>query len=225
MKQIVVCSLVMSLVILLVQACPLHARGMYVRDWITITLRTAPSEGARDIGLANTNDFLEILQEQGEWYRVKTPGGIEGWVQARFLTNQTPKALIIEQLNDKVQSLTEANRALEEENKQLQKDNRERNFKLSSIAKEMEKSKQDYETLKEASSDYLDLKQNYEKLLADAQDRDEQLAVLSRENNRLKTSERLGFMLIGGGFIIAGMIIGFFLQAVRSKPKKTGYKF
>ncbi|MDT8274116.1 MAG: TIGR04211 family SH3 domain-containing protein, partial [Desulfomonilia bacterium] len=150
MKQIVVCSLVVSLVILLVQACPLHARGMYVRDWITITLRTAPSEGARDIGLANTNDFLEILQEQGEWYRVKTPGGKDGWVQARFLTNQTPKALIIEQLNDKVQSLTEANRALEEENKQLQKDNRERNFKLSSIAKEMEKSKQDYDTLKEA---------------------------------------------------------------------------
>ncbi|MGC9324298.1 MAG: TIGR04211 family SH3 domain-containing protein [Desulfomonilia bacterium] len=225
MKKSVMCALVPCLMILLAQAGPLHAKGMYVRDWITISLRTGPSEGARVIGMANTNDYLEVLEEQGEWIRVKTPSGKEGWVQDRYLTTQTPKALIIDQLNEKVQSLTETNRALEEENKQLQKDNRERNFKVSSLTKEIEKAKQGYEELKVASSEYLELKKTYEALLSESQTHAGKIDLLSRENQRLKTSERIVFTLIGGGFIILGMIIGFFLQIIRSRPKKTGYKF
>jgi len=204
---------------------PAGAKGLYVRDWITISVRTAPHDTSKITGLANTNDYLETLEEQEEWTKVRTPEGKEGWVMNRYLTKQTPKALIIDQLNEKVKSLTKNNQVLREENKQLQKDNRERSYKMSSLSKDIENLKTDYSDLKTSSAEYLELKKSYEDLQGEFKEHSEKVGVLEKENSRLKTSERIIFTLIGGGFIILGLVIGVFLQLVRSRPKKAGYKF
>ncbi len=221
-------SMMIFLVCLVFTVAPLlaaNAKGVYIRDWITISVRSTPSEAARTIGLGNTNDFLEVIEEQEDWTKVRTPEGKEGWVQNRYLTKQTPKALIIDQLNEKVKSLTENNLTLREENKQLQKENRERSYKMSSSSKEIEKIQKDYEDLKTASSDYLELKKAYEKLQQENIGQTEKVDLLAKENSRLKTSERLIFTLIGGAFIIIGLVIGVLLQLMRARPKKAGYKF
>lgn len=220
--MMVFCVYLVLAVVPLHQAC---AKALYVRDWITISVRTSPFETARIVGLSNTNDFLEVLEEKEEWTKVRTPEGKEGWVQNRYLTDQTPKALIIDQLNEKVKSLSGSNRTLREENKQLQKDNRERNYKASSLTKEVDKLKKDYEGLRSASSEYLELKENYEDILNENKAHAQKMAILAKENSRLKTSARLIFTLIGGGFIIIGLVIGVLLQLFRARPKKAGYKF
>jgi hypothetical protein len=61
--------------------------------------------------------------------------------------------------------------------------------------------------------------------MKDLKVRSERVDLLMKENTRLKTSERLLFTLIGGAFIALGIIVGLFLQAVRSHPKKPGYRF
>jgi len=215
-------------IVILLLACVFAqaaAKGLYVRDWITISVRTAPFESSKIIGLANTNDYLEVLEEKDEWIRVRTPEGKEGWVQDRYLTKQTPKALIIDQLNEKVKSLTENNQVLREENKQLQKDNRERTYKMSSLTKEIDNLKTDYTDLKTESAEYLELKKDNDKLQEEFKAHEEKMRVLEKENSRLKTSERIIFTLVGGGFIILGLVLGVLLQIVRSRPKKAGYKF
>ena len=190
---------------------PFHqaqAKGLYVRDWITISVRTSPYETAKMIGLANTNDFLEVIDETEEWTKVRTPEGKEGWVQNRYLTKQTPKALLIDQLNEKVKSLSEDNQTLREENKQLQKEHRERNYKISSLTKEVDKVKKEYTDLESSSSEYLELKKNYDALQAEYTAHAQKMEALAKENSRLKTSDRLIFTFIGGGFIIVGLVIG-----------------
>ena len=207
---------------------PFHqadAKGVYVRDWITISVRSSPSEGARTINLGNTNDFFEVIEEREEWTKVRTTEGKEGWVQNRYLTTQTPKALIIDQLNEKVKSLAEDNMTLREENKQLQKEHRERNYKISSLSKEVDKVEKEYAELKSASSEYIELKKNYEDLQAEYAAQVEKMEVLAKENSRLKTSDRLIFTFMGGGFIILGLVIGVLLQIYRGRPKKAGYRF
>jgi len=201
------------------------SKGLYVRDWITISVRTSPRDTARMVSLANTNDFLEVIEERKDWTKVRTPQGKEGWVQNRYLTKQTPKALLIDQLNEKVKSLSKNNKTLREENKQLQKEHRERNYKISSLSKEVDKVKNDYKDLKGASSEYLELKKEYEDLQAGYMVHADEMKVLAKENSRLKTSERLVFTLIGGGFIIVGLVVGVLLQLFRARPKKAGYKF
>ncbi len=96
-----------------------YAAGMYVRDWITITVRTEPNESAKIISVAKSNDYLEVIKEGEEWTRVKAPDGREGCVMSRYRTNQMPKTLMADRLKDQVKSLTEQVAQLKKENDRL----------------------------------------------------------------------------------------------------------
>lgn len=213
---------------LLIAAMPVrdaHAAGLYVRDGVSAVIREFPYDNSRVMAMAQANDYLEIFEGRGEWLKIKTPKGEEGWIQSRFLTKTMPKKLVIDQLNEKIKALTEENTALQEENAQLQRDTRERSYKMSGFSKELEDARKQYDTLKQESSRYLELKSRYDSLQAQMKESVDKMDLLKRENSRLKTSERLIFTLVGGGFIIIGLVIGTLLQFFRGKPNKGGYKF
>jgi len=221
-------KLVVALGMLFVIAVPIrgaHAAGLYVRDGVSAAIREFPYDNSKVTAMAQANDYLEIFEGRGEWLKVKTPKGEEGWIQNRFLTRTMPKKLVIDQLNEKIKALTEENTALQEENAQLQRDSRERNYKMSGFSKDLEDARRQYDTLKQESSRYLELKGRYDTLQAQFRESADKMDQLKRENGRLKTSERLIFTLVGGGFIIIGLVIGTLLQFLRGKPKKAGYKF
>jgi len=200
------------------------ARGLYVRDRVNIPLKRNANENSQVIGMASTNDYLEVKEEGGEWVKVTTPDGQEGWVPVRLLTTETPRALIIEQLNEKLKAYADNVKSLQDQNKVLEKENRELKFQVSSLSSDVDKSKSDYDNLKEASTTYLDLKADYDKLVAADKERIRRLEALSKEYSRLRTSERVKFTFVGGGFIVIGIILGGMLQTLRGKPKKSGYK-
>ncbi len=202
----------------------LYAAGLYVRESSNAAVREAPYSNSKMIGVAESNDYLEIFETQADWSRIKTPKGDEGWVLNRLLTKQMPKVLVINQLNEKIKALTQENITLREENTQLQRDSRERTFKMSGASREIEDIKRQYENLKLESGQYLQLKDRYTELDKQYKAASDTLVKLTRENSKLKTSERLIFTLLGGGFIVIGLVIGSLLQMFRGKPKKGGYK-
>ncbi|HON39037.1 MAG: TIGR04211 family SH3 domain-containing protein [Desulfomonilia bacterium] len=197
-----------------------YAAGMYVRDWITITVRTEPNESAKIISVAKSNDYLEVIKEGEEWTRVKAPDGREGWVMSRYLTNQMPKTLMADRLKDQVKSLTEQVAQLKKENDRLLKEN-----KSLSSSEELQAMRLEYERLQRESGEYAEMKKRNDELEARYAADASEIERLTRENNRMKTSERLIFTLIGGGFIGVGLVIGMVLQIFRGRPKKAGYRF
>lgn len=202
----------------------LYAKGLYVRDRVNVPLKRSPSESSQVIGMASTNDYLTVQEEEGDWIKVSTPDGQEGWVSERLLTTETPRALIITQLNEKLRASSDAIKAMEEQNKTLAKENRELQYNISSLSSDVGKSKEEYDKLRSASTTYLELKTQYDKLVSEATIKDRKIDELTKENSRYKTSERIKFTFMGGGFILLGMILGGMLQTVRSKPRKSGYK-
>ena len=197
-----------------------YAAGMYVRDWITITVRTEPSEGAKIISVAKSNDYLEILKEGEDWSRVKAPDGREGWVMSRYLTKQMPKTLMADRLKKQVKSLTEQVAALKKENDRLLKENKSLNS-----SEELQALRLEYERLQQESGEYTEMKKRNDELEARYKADAGAIERLTRENNRMKTSERLIFTLLGGGFIGVGLVVGMVLQVFRGRPKKAGYRF
>jgi uncharacterized protein YgiM (DUF1202 family) len=207
--------LVCAIFVFLSPAC-LHAKEMYVRDWIVITLRSAPNETSSAMGTASTNERVEVLEEGKGWMRIQTRDGKEGWVAGRFLSAQPPKTMHLKQMEEKLT-------ALQVENMRLRGliSGRTSSGVTAPVAVQPGIVAPPEVTF----ADCPRLKQEYEKLVQDSREYSKKISIIEAENIRLKTSERIIFTFVGGIFIILGIVIGLFVQMVRARPKKQGYKF
>jgi SH3 domain protein len=208
--------LVVACAALVVPAASLHAKTMYVRDWIVVTVRAVPLDTSQSLGTVQTNDVVEVLEEVEGWSRIRAKTGVEGWVAGRFLSVNPPKNLYVKQLEAKV-------KALQEENMRL------RGTAPAGTpqgAGPVVAGTQGITAPLEASfADCAELKAGYDKLLAQNSDCTRKSGQLASENSRLRNSERLFFTFIGGVFIILGVLIGLFIQMATARSKKQGYKF
>jgi len=66
-----------------------------------LNFRTAPDPSAANIAEQPTlakGDRVTVLERRGEWYRVKTEGGVEGWVRWRYVDPDTGRQNIYVEL-------------------------------------------------------------------------------------------------------------------------------
>ncbi|MCE5273658.1 MAG: SH3 domain-containing protein [Syntrophaceae bacterium] len=200
-------SALLACALVIVPSLCLQAKEMYVRDWIVITVRSAPYETAQSVAAASTNDMVEVLEDGEVWTRIRTKAGKEGWVLSRYLTPDLPQNLPVRQLEEKI-------KVLQDENRKLRGLTPSGSYGAGTGAAGIA-----------AFKNCPELQVNYEKLLIENKARTGKMDLLAAENSRLKTSERLVFTLIGGLFIGIGIVVGLFLQAARSRPRKPGLRF
>jgi SH3 domain protein len=213
MKQKLLFSMVL-ISILLIPAAALQAKTMYVRNWMTVSVRATPDEASQIIGNATTNDPVEVIEEGGGWSHIRTNKGKEGWVPARYLTPQIPATVSAQQCEEQI-------KALQDENRKLQ----ELISKKPGPAPAPVQAGTAAPAPITAGAYCASLQKQYEKLQKDNKVLTDKYNALMEENGRLKTSENLTFTVIGGVFIIIGIIVGLLLQLVRGHSKKGGLRF
>lgn len=76
----------------LLMASVATADTKYVIDRLEITLRSGPDTGNRIITMIPSGQALEVLSTGGDWAEVRLPSGEQGWVLARYLSTEIPKA-------------------------------------------------------------------------------------------------------------------------------------
>lgn len=210
MRRLLLGSALLACALVIVPSLCLQAKAMYVRDWIVITVRSAPYETAKSVAAASTNDVVEVLEDGEVWTRIRTKTGKEGWVLSRYLTPDPPRNLPVRQLEEKI-------KVLQDENRKLRGLTPSGSYGAGTVAPGAAGIA--------AFKNCPELQVNYEKLLIENRARTGKMDLLAAENSRLKTSERLVFTLIGGLFIGIGIVVGLFLQAARSRPRKPGLRF
>lgn len=169
------------------------AQDIYVRGVTHITMRTGPGTDHKIVSLLLSGTPLEMVNSQSDWSEVRTKDGKQGWVLTRFLTEEAPQKLLIENLRKenaglekKLADLNETNSSLTQKNKALQ---------------DIEKK---YIALEKASSEFLALKEAHKALEEKSQEQKDQIETLEANMNN---EEKLWF-LSGAGVFIVGLILG-----------------
>lgn len=206
MKQKLLIAMVI-VPIILVSAMDLHAKTMYIRNWMTVSVRATPDEASQIIGNATTNDPVQVIEEGGGWSHIRTAKGKDGWVPSRYLTPQLPATVSAQQCEERIKALQEENRKLQE------------------LASKKPEPVSAQPGATPAGLDCPSLQKQYEMLQKDNKVLTDKNNALVEENSRLKTSENLTFTVIGGVFIIIGIMVGLLLQLVRGHSKKGGLRF
>lgn len=218
------------IILLVVGTCvvsqPVWATEAYVSDSFEITFRTGPGVDRKIIATLRSGERVEILEEGETWSRIRPlREGIteEGWVLTRYLMTREPwetqvKALLREngQLKMRLESIQNELKAVADRKQSLERETTESSEML-------EKLKRDYETLREESSDFLELKKEYTEAKNSLQEVTQKLEVVTRENQKLKGVQQFKWLGMGAVILLFGLLIGVLAGRAQRKRKLSYY--
>lgn len=180
-------------VILLICSGYLYAQTAYVSPVNEITMRTEPGVENRIVEILKSGVPLTIIDHGKDWSKVESHSGKQGWVLTRFITEDRPKHLIVDELTEKNNSLTRQIETLSQENKTL--------LETNDTLKDIERK---YNKLKEDSVEFFNLQEEHNQIREKYSQKEQQVAELE---SRLRNDDNI-FFLCGAGVFIFGLILG-----------------
>jgi SH3 domain protein len=193
------------------------AETKYINDKMKITLRTGPANDRKIIALLNIGQKVEVIKPGEEWTQIRLDNGKKGWVVSRFLTNKIPSSIELEILKNKHQALSARDALLLEENKTLKAENKAFSNDLAGTKKRLQTLDKSYETLKTASTEFLDLQSKYKKMSAKLAKQTQKADKYEEDLTKLLWNKNIKWFLSGAGVLILGFIIGFSTKRQRRR--------
>ena len=214
-------------------ATPGHTETRYVTDVLLLTLREGPGNEYEVIRTLRSSMSVEVLEEQEKHAKVRTEDGEEGWVAKQYLTLDTPKKVVIDQLNAQIKLLEKKMQRMEQSREtlteRLQTNKKEISLKAGQLedslnqyrnkAQDLEKKLQEittkYDKLSAKSKDVVTLiaerdrlRQQNEALEQSKTEWDEKIGEREEEIQRLTRNEILHWFLAGSAVFFVGLMIG-----------------
>lgn len=184
-------------------ASVVSAQVVYVSPITKITMRTGPGVEHKIVAMLVTGTRLEVVEYQKDWSRARTDDKKEGWVLTRFLTDEKPLTIQVENLRQENEHLVDALEKSREENKVLV----QKNAALVDIEKRFHK-------LEQESAGFLKLDEEYKSLVKLSEEQQQQIEALKENLN----NEQILWFLSGAGVFIVGLILGL---STRKKKKRS----
>lgn len=209
-------------VMLLCTGTPARAETAWVVDELIINFRTLPSSNGRIAKLLPSGTPLEIVERQpdGEYVKVRTRGGDEGWVLAQYLQDQPIAAVRLEAANREVEQLTRTVTDLRQRLENVQSERSEAEQSSSSLASEVSRLEQELAEIRRVSSGAMETAAENQRLSElNARLRGE-LDELVEERDQLAANTQERWLLIGGGLVLGGLILGMIIKA---RPRRSAW--
>ncbi len=211
---------VLAFAFLLALACAAHAgQTFYVTDEFEITLRAGPGLDYKILTMLTTGTPLEKLEESEGWARVRTRDGQEGWVVARYLTGDLPKAPQLEAARKELAEVRAENDRLRGENSALRRRAEQAEGKARQLAARLQKVEKEFARWKEEHADAVTLKNRLDAVEQERSAAQEELARLRTENAALQQRERFYWFFSGAMVLLAGWILGYLYASSRHRAK------
>jgi len=193
---------------------PSSAQTRYITDDFEIMLRTGPSIQNKIIRPLRSGTPIELLREDsGNGHsQVQTRNGEIGYVLTRFIsTNPSARSRVqylqkqVTQLKSDPDQIRSALAESQEQNQNLISENSELTEQLSSTTVELKK-------IQDVSANAVNISTKNERLEAEVQQLLLQLDDIRIQNEDLKDQSQRLNKLIGGGFVVLGIFLGWILS-------------
>ena len=188
------------------------AEDAYVIDNLKITFRSGPSLENKVIRMLSSGRRLQVLETEGDWSRVQIAdengNPMEGWVMSRYIMDRLPWKDRAITLDKRVGELREKLSTVDKERQVALAQKNDLEARLQKAEASLEDLKTKYDNLKQGASGYLELKTKYMNLRSSADKSEEKIDSLSRENEKLRVSERNKWFGIGALVLLSGLLIG-----------------
>lgn len=219
---------------------PAQADTRYVSEMLVISVRDGQTNESNILGYLKSADTVEVLEEDGQYLKILSSDGLEGWVQKKYIVSELPKALIIEELktditalksqiasNDSVQVPAEDQVAADDQAKielaayeeriaQLQQEAADSKEIASSAKSQLDELKQKYQLLAQGAEKASVLTEEIEKLKTQNRQLKSELESKPLNNQTSAISENMKWFLLGCVVLFVGFIVGISMRRKKS---------
>jgi SH3 domain protein len=199
------------------------AEKAYVTDSFKVTFRSGPSVDNKVIRMMSSGQELDVVETQGDWSHVRitdqSGNATDGWVLSRYLMDRMPWKAKAESLEEKNRELGEKMSILDNQRKQAISDNTDLSARLAKSEATLKDLTKKYESLRQGASNYLELRKKYTSMSSSFQNNKNQLDVLSKENVKLRSSDRNRWLATGALLLLCGLLIGIVMGRQQRRRK------
>ncbi len=97
-----------ALLVCLSLALHAEANSLYVSDQLLVGVHESQERGSAILELLPSGTRLEVVSREGDFVRVKTPGGTSGWVDGKYLAKEKPARTFLNELEARHQKLKQS---------------------------------------------------------------------------------------------------------------------
>jgi SH3 domain protein len=204
------------------------AETAYVSDQLVITFRGGKGTEHKVLKTLTSGTTLEVLERAAgdNYVKVRLNSGEEGYVLGQYLTDKTPKPIIISRLEKQVEKIQEQlaqakakeaasgqelNAVLEKQNQnegELTGRIQELNQTLATAKEDLRAVTEKYNTLLENAGQVVEIVEARDRLQKTNDQLSAEVSALTAENSDLMRTGALKWFLAGGGVFLLGWLIG-----------------
>lgn len=200
------------------------AQTRYISDVVLVPVRSGAGNQYRIIHSGiRSGTKMTVLEEDasGDWTKIRTERGMEGWVPTQYLTSTPTAALQIDQAQATLNQALERGQALEQRLTELQAEHETLSQQAARDSTERDTFAEELRELQALSADAVNLNQRYQELLERHELIQTEFDAIKAENDRLKADQTINQWLFGAGLMILGMILMIVLPALRPKKRHS----
>jgi len=200
-----------------------QAETRYVSDRLEIQMRTGKGTQFKILRMLPSGTALEVLEvdQQNGYSRVRSAGGVEGWVLNRYLMKGKAARDRLAEAEKELARLELENRKLSGSVGELKNAKGSIDQERGELSKENRKLSQELDTIRRTASSALAIDAENKDLKSKIVAYERQAQTLKQENEGLKDRTARDWFMVGAGVIILGMIIGLIIPRIRWRKKSS----
>lgn len=214
-------SRLIAFFLLLVISTASFAQTRYVSDDLRINLRTGAGDQYRITKILRSGTRMDVLEESetGEWVRVRTQAGDEGWVRVQYLQDGPVARDRLVQAEARIAELSNRGGDIGKQNAELRQQNQQLSDELQAARNEASRLGRELEELKQISANAVNLNRSNQQLMEERRLLQTDIDVLKAENERLADDARQTWFLYGAIAVGLGVLITLIVQGLRSRRR------
>lgn len=199
---------------------------MYIDDTLLVPLRSGESTSYRIVhkGIPSGTK-LEILEQNKEsgYSKVRTPGGIEGYLPTRYLTEEPIARIKLERTNQTLNALNKEHEQLQNTFNQLKTEHQNLTKLYKETEQSLDKNVQELSHIRSVSGNALNLDKRNQELRENNEQLRNELELVQTDNTRLKEKADSNMMLAGGGLVLLGVILALLIPMIKPSKKNDSW--
>ena len=199
----------------------------WVSDQFEITLRSGPSTSNAIELMLDSGTELEVLERDPEsgYSRVRTSGGIEGYVLTRYLMNEPAAREQLANLTSQLTSEASRGSSLNSQLSAIRSQYESATRQIQTLEREKSELEEELAEIKRTAANVLSINNQNKQLREQLASEEIRVATLEQENRALTSQTTRYWFMSGALVLVVGMILGLWLPRIRWQRRSRYDRF